>query len=245
MSKIAHTMILCILGFASFRAPNSANPDGFFPFRAGTYWVYQGTLRWYDYENDKAAGGNVHWKMTVERVIRRKGVVAAIVTGFPADLDWAAGASEPKPWLILENENHQIFYENLGPDYDLSKLEGDDHVFDRFMVEDNYFLQWPLHQGAKFCGEEAEKRDDGMYCWVVAAATTKKLEPVKGMPGGDQSVFQLQYRTLPDDTTVEVIPGIGLLSYQYHHHGTVADTELQLVEFHPAPESSRVQGTKP
>ena len=53
----------------------------------------------------------------------------------------------------------------------------------------------------------------------------------------DQPVFQLQYLTLPDDTTMELVPGVGLVSYQYHHHGTVADTELQLVEFHPAPGS--------
>jgi hypothetical protein len=41
------------------------------------------------------------------------------------------------------------------------------------------------------------------------------------------------------------VPGIGLVSYEYHHHGSVADTALQLVEFHPAPEASQVQGSKP
>jgi hypothetical protein len=44
---------------------------------------------------------------------------------------------------------------------------------------------------------------------------------------------------------MEISPGIGILSYQYHHHGTVADTSLTLVEFHPAPPSPATAGTKP
>jgi hypothetical protein len=239
ITRLLCTMLLWIIGFAAPQAQKSGTPGEFIPFRAGTYWVYKGTVRWYDYENDKPASSEVTWKMTVVRVIRKKAVVAAIVTGFPADLDWSAGTTEPKPWLILENENHQVYYENLGPNFDLSKLDGDDHVFDTFMVDDNLFFQWPLHQDAKFCDDEAKKRDDGMYCWVVIGAGTEKS--IKGVSASDQPFFHLQYRTLPDDTAIDLVPGIGLLSYQYHHHGTVADTELKLIEFHPAPESS---GTK-
>jgi hypothetical protein len=245
MKKFVCAIALCFMGFTALRAQKPLAPNEFFPLTEGTYWVYKGKVRWYDFENGKPASADVTWKMSVMRVIRKPGVVAAIVTGFPGDLDWSAGTTEPKPWLILEDEKHQIFYENLGPDFDLSKLNGDDRVFDKFLVEDNFFFQWPIRQGAKFCEEEAKKREDGMYCWVVAQTAMKKLESVKGSPADEQPVFQLQYRTLPDDTTMELVPGIGLLSYQYHHHGTTAETELRLVEFHPAPESSDVQGQGP
>jgi hypothetical protein len=238
-------MLLCFFTYAGPHSQKSGAPDGFFPFRAGTYWLFTGTVHWYDYENKKPASGGVTWKMTVERVIRKKGVVAAIVRGFPADLDWSAGTTEPKPWLIVETENHQIYYENLGPGFDLSKFDGDDHVFDKFMVDDNFFFQWPLHQGAKFCDDESKKRDDGRYCWVVTGTGTKKMDSVQGAPGNELPVFQLQYRTLSDESTMEVAPGLGLLSYQYHHHGTVADSELQLVEFHTAPENCGGQGAQP
>jgi hypothetical protein len=243
MKRLLSTVLLCLLGFAPLFAQKPDFSGEFFPLRAGTYWVYKGTVRWYDYENDKPASGDVTWKMTVERVIHRKGVVAAIVTGFPGDLDFTAGTTEPKPWLILETENHQIYYENLGPDFDLTKLDGDDHVFDKYMADENFIFQWPLHPGAKYCDDEAKKRDDGMYCWIVKEAAPKKLDSLKGNPANGQPVFQLQYRTLPDDTTMELLPGVGLVSYLYHHHGTVADTELQLVEFHPGPEASPVQGS--
>jgi hypothetical protein len=238
-------VLLSVLGFVSLDARKATEPSRFFPFSQGTYWMYKGTVRWYDYENDKPASAEVTWKMSVEKVIERQGVVAAVVKGFPGDLDWTAGTTEPKPWLILEDARHKVYYENLGPDFDLAKLNGDEHVFDKFMVEDNFFFQWPLSQGAKYCDEEAKKREDGLYCWVVEESNTKKSITVKGAPTGDKTAFQLKYRTLPDDTTMELVPGLGLLSYEYHHHGTVADTELQLVEFHPAPESPEGQSPKP
>ena len=245
MRTFVSSFVLCLIGFSWSHAQNPAPPREFFPLTPGTYWVYKGTVRWEEAEEEKPASTEVTWKMSVDRVIRKKGIVAAIVTGFPADLDWSGGKAGPKPWLILEDEGHRLYYENLGPDYDLAKLNGDEHVFDKFRVDDNFLFQWPLRQGAKFCDEEAKKREDEMYCWVVTEVTSRNLKSVQGAPANEQAVFQLQYRTNPDDTTMELVPGIGLLSYEYHHHGTVADTELQLVEFHPAPESADVQGPKP
>ena len=255
MNRLLCAIVLCLTGLALPHKQAAPTTGEFFPFHAGTYWVYKGTVGWYDYENDKPVSEEVTWKMTVEKVIRKNGVVAAIVSGFPSDLDWTAGSTEAKPWLIIEDDKHEVYYENLGPGFDLTKFDGDDSVFNKFMVQDNLFFQWPLRQGAKFCGEEAKGREDDMYCWVVEQTATRKLESVKGARAGEQPVFSLHFRTLPDDTIAEVVPGLGILSYQYHHHGSVADTELQLVEFHPAAESSdapghdvpshEVQGPKP
>jgi hypothetical protein len=245
MKKIILAMVLCITGFVALRAQKPASPSAFFPLNVGTYWVYKGTVRWDDPESEKPGSADVTWKMTVDRVIRKQGIVAAVVTGFPADLDWSAGTTEPKPWLFIEDEKHRVFFENLGPEFDLSKLNGDDHVFDKFMVDDNLFFQWPVSEGAKFCDEQAKKREDGNYCWNVAETTKKKLQGVSGAPPDEQFIFRMEYSTLPDDQKIELVQGVGVLGYHYHHHGTVADTELQLVEFHPAPESTDVQGHKP
>jgi hypothetical protein len=246
MNRLALASVLSLIALPLLYAEKPATPGEFFPMSAGTYWVYKGTVRWDDPESDKPGSAEVTWKMTVERVIQRKGVVAAVVSGFPGDLDWSAGTTEPKPWLFIEDEKHRVFYENLGPNFELSELNGDDHVFDKFMVDDNFFFQWPVHQGAKFCDEDAKKREDGYYCWVVAEITEKKLQPaVSGAPADEQPVFRMEYWTLPDDQKIELVPGLGVLSYRYHHHGTLADTDLRLVEFHPAPQRSGGQGPKP
>lgn len=245
MKNLALAALLSMIALTLLYAEEPTTPGEFFPMSAGTYWVYKGSVGWYDFENDKPASAEVTWKMSVTKVIRRKGIVAAIVTGFPGDLDWSAGSTEPKPWLILEDEKHQVYYENLGPDFDLSKFDGGDAVFEKFQVEDNFLFQWPLHKGAKFCDAESKKREDNMYCWVVAEEEAKKLEAVQGAPKEDQTVYRMQYLSLPDDTRMELVQGLGLVSYQYHHHGSVADTSLQLVEFHPATAGSETQGPKP
>jgi hypothetical protein len=246
MMKILCSILLCVAGFTLPHAHQTNPSNEFFPFRPGTYWIYKGTVGWYDPATDKPVAAEVTWKMSVQRVIRKQQVVAAVISGFPADLDWTGGTTEPKPWLFVEDTEHRVYYETLGPDYDLSKLNGDEHVFDKFMVDDNLFFQWPLHDGAKFCGDEdAKKREDSMYCWVVARSGKRTLDSVKGAAEEEQQVFRMEFRTLPDDTTIELVPGIGVVTYEYHHHGTVADTQLHLVEFHPAPESASVQGPKP
>src|SRR5260370_42471526 len=58
------------------------------------------------------------------------------------------------------------------------------------------------------------------------------LKEVKGLEPGKRTAFLLQFVTNPDDTELEFVPGIGFISYRYHHHGTVADTEMSLAEFH-------------
>lgn len=245
MRRLAIAVVLCAVGLSLLHAKGSATTQEFFPLSAGTYWVFQGTVSWYDAEKDQPATEEVTWKMSVEKVIRRTGFVAAVVTGFPEDLNWSAGSVEPKPWMILEDDKHRVYSVDLGPEFDVTKLNANERVFDKFLVEDNVLFQWPLHKGDKFCDAESRKREDDMYCWVVAEANTKSLGAVKGLRGERQTVYQLEYRSNPDDTEMELVPGVGLLSYEYHHHGTVADTELHLVEFHPGAEVSREQGQNP
>jgi hypothetical protein len=167
-----------------------------------------------------------------------------VVSGFPLVLDWSGGSAAPRPWLFLEDAKHRVHYVDMGPNFDLSKYEKADQRFDKFLVDDTLLLEWPLKKGAKFCDEEGKNRDDRMYCWFVSGAEKRRLEKINGMPAEELEVYELRYTSNPDDTTMELVPGVGIIRYRYHHHGTVADTELQLVEFHRA-EPAGEQGTKP
>jgi hypothetical protein len=245
MGRLLIALALSISAWASVYAQQQGGPEEFFPMSVGTYWLYQGKVSWADSANDEPATQQISWKMSVNKVIRRKHLIAAIVTGFPADLDFSAGEAAPQPWLILQDEKHNLFHVNLVPNYDLTKFDAPDPSFATFMDKDTLLFQWPLRRGAKFCNDEDKGREDNMYCWVVSQETSKPEISVKGAPAGKLQVFALQYRSLPDDTTMELVPGLGLLSYQYHHYGTVADTELHLVEFHRAPNASETSGPQP
>jgi len=222
-----------------------SQPDLFFPLTPGTWWLYRGTVRWTDSETNKPAAAPASIKMQVERVIQKPEFTIAIISGFPADVGWSNGQVDPKPSLLIETRNHEVFLDELPPDFDYAKLEKDARSLDKFLSPENLLFRWPLKKGMKFGDPESVQRPDDRYCWVVATQGKKSLKEIQGAPLKPLEVFLLQFVTAPEDTQMELSPGIGILSYQYHHHGTVADTSLALVEFHPAQPPATSSGAKP
>jgi hypothetical protein len=56
------------------------------------------------------------------------------------------------------------------------------------------------------------------------------LPDVQGIdPTQTHAVYQLTYRTGPDEQTMDFIPGIGLTTFIYVHHGTISEAHLKLV----------------
>jgi len=230
---------------SSAKSNPESHPDLFFPLTPGTWWLYRGTVTWSDQQTEKDAHADVTLKMTVEKVIQKPEFTIAVLSGFPRDLDWATGEVAAMPWLLIETSRHEVFFNSLPPDFNYAKLEKDAASLDKFLSEDNLLFRWPLKQGMKFGDAESLRRDDAQYCWVVATQETKKLADIKGLPARSIEVSTLRFTTNPDDTEMELSHGIGILSYQYHHHGTVAETSLTLVEFHPAQPPPATPGAKP
>jgi hypothetical protein len=65
-----------------------------------------------------------------------------------------------------------------------------------------------------------------------------ELNHVTGITPGTRTAYEVEFATNPDDREFEFVDGVGITSYQYHHHGTIAETELHLVGFHAASESA-------
>jgi hypothetical protein len=65
------------------------------------------------------------------------------------------------------------------------------------------------------------------------------LQGVSGIASGARAEYELEFRTNPDSTEFSFVPELGITRYAYHHHGTIADTELQLMEFHAAPSDQK------
>jgi hypothetical protein len=219
--------------------------DLFFPLTPGTWWLYRGTVTWSDQQTEKDAQADVTLKMTIEKVIQKPEFTIAVLSGFPRDLDWATGEVAVMPWLLIETKRHEVFFNSLPPDFDYAKLEKDAATLDKFLSEDNLLFRWPLKPGMKFGDAESLRRDDAHYCWVVATQETKKLGEIKGLAAKSAEVSVLRFITNPDDTQMALSPGIGILSYQYRHHGTVAETSLTLVEFHLTQPPPATPGAKP
>jgi hypothetical protein len=205
-----------------------------FPMSVGTSWTYRGLVRWGQHI-EKPSEAKVEWKMEIRRLIQHGEYTAAVVSGFPGDLDWSDGKASPTDSLLIRFGQEKFYL--ISHDYiarSISRLENPDDRLKDFLSEDDLFLQLPLTQGAKFCDPENMAREDGNYCSVVESVESVNLNKVIGAPKGAQTSYRIRYVTNPDDIGFDFVPGVGIISYEYHHHGTVAATELSLAEFRRA-----------
>jgi hypothetical protein len=212
----------------------SEKTDDSFPTSEGTYWIYRGIVRWSHENAEQVSETKVEWKTQIRRSIRHGEYSATVVSGFPSDLNWSNGKPQPADSLLIRFRGDKFYLvSSERVEADLRRLENPQDSLDGILDDDDLFLQLPLTKGKKFCDPENMAREDGGYCWTVESASSLPLN-FKGIPSGPHTSYKLRYFTNPDDIEFDFVPGVGIVSYGYHHHGTVADTELKLSEFHPA-----------
>jgi hypothetical protein len=235
--KFWQLLLVFVLPFALARASQTKPRETLegFPMSVGTSWTYRGIVRW-THDINKVSETRVEWKMEVRRLIHHGEYTGAIVSGFPTDLDWSDGKVNPTDSLLIQFGQEKFY---LIPDERFAKsvemLENPTNPLKGLLSEDDLFLELPLVRGKKFCDAEAMARPDSSYCWVVDSSKSIGLDKVVGAPRGLLTSYRIRYVTNPDDIGLDFVPGVGLIRYEYHHHGTVADTELKLSAFRPAP----------
>ena len=87
-------------------------PPPRFPLTEGTYWLYQGLVR-FDKPGSQSGGeSKVTWRTEIVRVFHRDDALLAIVKGFPGDLNWSTGGAPPAEAMIVRTSalaNHRYF----------------------------------------------------------------------------------------------------------------------------------------
>jgi hypothetical protein len=176
----------------------------------------------------------IAWKMEVERVITRGDVVAAVVKGFPRDLDRSKGDTTPAESLIVETGGAKFYW--IPPaslKSTLARLENSADKLENLTTASQQFLQLPLAQGDKFCDMTGMIRTDGFYCWVADEPQAAELSGVQGIPAGEHTAYPVHFLTASESTSYDFVPGVGITRYSFQVQGTQTDTELRLEEFHP------------
>lgn len=208
-----------------------------FPLSEGTKWTYEGVVRWSHENSNGVSERQVTWTTQVKRVTRHQHLTAAVINGFPSDLNWSAGHPQPSDSLLLASDDGAYYVRPFEDVKDGAKRLADSSDSLQDLIDpDDIFLRLPLAKGKKFCGDtEQMAREDDEYCWVVSSVDRVSLLKVKGLEPKQYEVYEVSFRTNPDDTELQFSPGVGLIRYQYHHHGTVAETDMELVAFHAGP----------
>jgi putative hemolysin len=199
-----------------------------FPIAKGAVWSYQGTAKWQD-EAGQEAQAEIAWTMAVTDMIDRGPVKGYLVNGYLSDLNFYEPGVTPTDHILVQ----------VGPKwYDSSNMDiwnrlqdQNDSLID-LVSEAGLILDLPLWPD-KFFGETAQlTRLDGMYRWQVEAAEAA-LAAEDNPAAEPQMQYTLAYRTNPDAQIITFAPGVGITAYQYQHHGTISDVQVELVEFTP------------
>ncbi len=205
-------------------------PTGeFFPMTSGTQWEYEGTVAWSD-NKGPVPQAVISWKMELLSRHKVGAFEAAIVRGHPADLAWyEPGKTKPSVCLIVRSPRGRYF--RIAP-FDAVKdaglLKSPKLLADR-CLDETLFAFPGMRQGATWGADAtAAPRTDGFHRWNIEAET-----PARTAGGAPVTVYTLAYRTNPDHQLAEFAPGIGLVRWQYVHHGTVAECDMRLVKFTP------------
>ena len=137
---------------------------------------------------------------------------------------------EASSWgLLVAGSEH--YYRISGPRIDsvIKKMNIDGVVMTDMVTDADLFLETLYDTGQTF-GEAAQlTRDDGNYYWRVIGKSAFDPSAIKGLRiTGPFDQYTLSYRTQPDETLMDIVPGIGITRYRYTHHGTSEELDLRL-----------------
>lgn len=203
------------------------------PVAKGNSWIYRGPTKWTD--GGKVRTKTLTWRMEITEVLHHGDhLTAAVLKGFPGDLAWYEPGNAPGDYLLVRvgAEKYHLLSGEESEKTRRQFASGRQPSLEGLKDGEALLIDGPLTEGKHYGDPEQLHRD--MYCWVVGAPTPFAGKGIKRLPAADRQAYPVRLLTNPDGTRMEIVPGVGIVSYHYDHHGTVSETNLRLVEVHLA-----------
>lgn len=211
--------------------PQIAPGEGL-PMRPGTYWIFRGNVKWAGPDNN-VREELLDWKVEVMRSALVGRYEVAVMNGDPGDLIWYETGKQRRDYLIVR-DGAKYYRLPLDKRDEAAALFSDVRRLESRLNLYSLFLDLPLREGMCFGREPENKRNDNFFCWAVSRPTAGRINGVKGISSEQQlTTFNLRYYANTDHTIIDFVPGIGITSYVFAHHGTVSEVDVKLVEYHP------------
>lgn len=224
-------LFFAILGMAC--ALDAAPPEPIaFPLEAGYVWVYRGQVRWTDSEH-RVKERELQWRVRVLEVRHRKSQVIARIEGWLEDLAWYEPVKPPGNHVLVSDVQRGLHL--LGNSAALSLwarlgTAPKESVSEEELEQSERLLPAEIAEGSAWGDPEHLAREDAMYVRRVEETGTQGLDGLGGWSGRSRApFFRIAYRTHPDHSLMDFVPGLGFTRYTYVHHGTVAECEMRLV----------------
>jgi len=224
--------VKCVPSFENVAATD------YFPLQPGNRWVYEGTAR-NDTEQGTVVKRKVRVVMRVVDVTRSGSALLFTMEGHPSDAAWALKATdasedvvEVRPstygYLVVANKVFRIPQERLG---DVRRAIEDGGFLKPGLISQNDLeFEFPLFTGQVFGTPHQMARSDRSYAWHVTDITPY-YPPGRQKGKVARGGLRLVYVTRPDRTEALFVPYVGLASFSYNHHGTIAQVDIHLHDY--------------
>ncbi|HEV2642370.1 MAG TPA: hypothetical protein VGT98_06675 [Candidatus Elarobacter sp.] len=197
------------------------------PFVKGTSWTYAGHVRWTDPPNT-IRNNEVRWLSEVVDAFDHGDVAAALLSGGVWDLlSWSPQRRRGDYAFVRVGTRYYIVFGDAKKTFAALKKSGAIGLT-KTLVQEPWF-DTPLKKGQVARKPDMGPRDDTGYAWWVENATPVRVD----VPGVSvtRRGYLLTFRTLASDEHMTLVPGIGITSFAYVHHGTVAEAHVHLVAY--------------
>ena len=219
-------MNLILIPFLLLATP--IDPPDPIPLVSGTTWVYEGAVSWTVGSPGVVKSDRIRWSMQVIETRFAADCRAAVVKNFVADVAWYE-PNQAAQYTVIASRGSNVYKMSADTLAHARSLLADLLVRpDRYLTTDNWFLSLRLAKGHRWPADTA--RDDNLYCWSVEDTWEAPVRAGGTSASVVQAHFVVAYRTLSDDQSFEIVPGVGITRYVFGHHGTVSSADVHLVE---------------
>ncbi len=211
-----------------------------FPLDIGDYWLYNQTEENYSNNLDKhkireenpALKSSYEILDFVEETLIREGYKIARIT---QDTGLENNLLDKEFYLVVEYKTGNIYKFSIDLEDSSNKTETIENLIKNdlkkpivereYLTDSNTEYIFPLNPKNKW-GFLGEKDDSGMYCWIIF----EEKEGIEVPAGKFDNSTSIILRTGPDYTIKHLVPGIGLVSEEYSHHGTPIERKKELIK---------------
>jgi hypothetical protein len=190
-------------------------------FRKGSEWTYAGQLEWT--VGTQIFATNIQWTMSVVDVAKTTNAEVAIVRGFVSELAWYEPGMPVGFTVIAKVENwiYRFPCENEAA----AQTQARKLIEEGVSADEEPWLDLPLAREKRWALNP--ERTDTFYCWRVEDEAMRRIA-ARGTNAREARTWQVVYRTNPDHQIFTVAEGVGIIAYEFAHHGTVASAKVEL-----------------
>jgi hypothetical protein len=237
MSVLVLAALVCFLNSGS--GLEQEHPELQLRLKAGNAWIYQGVVEWTEASTPEEQARNapprfgkkqITWKTEIVEQINKGDLKAYVVNGSFENLSWyepGKDSSEQYLWIVYRDR----FFSLLLTEDLMQRLRDPNDSLISAVVSEEPVLEFPLRETTCTVAiepREVRKFDNGFYCWYVEHKKETDIR-VAGV-GPIRDVWLAWYRSNPDHQILGFAPGVGFVSYDFSHHGTLSEAHVKLVE---------------